>query len=132
MAILGGLSHVIDSFRIPGGISVERHSATTPDSDGDPTVGPLQRFNVIPAVVQPATGRDLLRLPEGDRSKGAIIVHTKRRLRTSLESRGLMADEILYTPGGDAEPIRYTVATSGDWSIAGGFYRCIALKKELD
>lgn len=130
MAVLDGLEEVVDCFAIPGGIKVERRSSTGVDADGDPSPGPLQRFTVEPAIVQPATSRELLRLPEGDRSKETILVHTKRRLRTSLESKGLGADVIEYRPG--SRTLRYVVVFAGDWEIMGGFFTCLATKEELD
>lgn len=131
MSVLEGLEEVVDCFSIPGGIEVERHSVTGPDADGDPSQGPLQRFTVDPAVVQPAPPRELLRLPEGDRSSGVILVHTRRKLRTSIEARGLAADVVKYRPAGDNETLRYVVRVAGDWQIIGGFFACLAVKEEL-
>jgi hypothetical protein len=131
MSILDSLSGVVDSFRIPGGIEVERRSGTGVDSDGDPSGGPIQRFRIDPVVVQPATGRDLLRLPEGDRSRGSILIHSKRRLRVSLEGSGLASDVVLYSPGGEIPCRRYVVTTSADWHTVGGFHSVLATKEEL-
>ena len=132
MSVLDGLEDVVDCFRIPGGIEVERRSVTGVDADGDPTSGPLQRFTIDPAVVQPAPPRELLRLPEGDRATETILVHTKRKLRTSLEARGLGADVVKHRPGGDKETMRYVVRVAGDWKIIGGFFACLAVREELD
>ena len=132
MAVLDALAGVIDSLTIPVGIEVERKSATGPDADGDPSQGPIQRFRICPCVVQPARGTDLLRLPEGDRSLETILVHSKRKLRTALESSRQAADVLFYTPDGQATAFRYVVVTAANWAIVGGFYSVLAQKEELD
>lgn len=131
MGVLEGLEDVVDCFAIPGGIRVERHGSTGVDADGDPISGPTQRFGIDPAVVQVASGRDLERLPSGDVGKESILVHTKRRLRTSLEARGLAADTVLYCPAGDDEEMRYVVKVAEDWKIAGGYYEALCVREEL-
>lgn len=73
-------------------------------------------------VVTSANGKELDRLPEADRVKGGIIVHTIARL---VPGGGALApDEILYH--GD----RYTVVTINDYSAYGaGFIAALCVLK---
>lgn len=51
---------------------------------------------VIRASVQPAKERDLERLPEGQRTKGAIRVFSKDAIYTADEGAGRRADRITH------------------------------------
>lgn len=126
MAILPGLAGVVDAFALPGGISIER---TTSDVvDGYPTASAPVVSAISPAVVHIASGRDLLKLVEGDRTKEAIAVFTKVRLRTALEGSNEMPDVVLYTSQGVQR--RYVVKVSEDWIEQSGHYRCLCVKEE--
>jgi len=50
----------------------------------------------ITASVQPAGPRDLLHLPEGDRTKGAVKIYTDAELSEGDESAGLVPDQITW------------------------------------
>lgn len=50
----------------------------------------------IKASVQPATSRDLLRLPEGLRTRATVAVITDDDLRTANESLRVEADRIVH------------------------------------
>lgn len=50
----------------------------------------------IVASVQPASHRDLLRLPEGLRTRSTVAVITDDDLRTANETAKLAADRIVY------------------------------------
>jgi len=93
-------------------------------------------FNVCPAAVQPATGRDLLRLPEGDRSLETVILHVKTPLRTARESSRQMADVLVYrepTPTAAGVLVgRYVIVSAADWQVQGAFTRCLCQKMEGD
>lgn len=136
MAILGHLRGVITSLGIPGGITIERRDGSSLDSRRNPVHGSLTTFQACPATVQPASGRDLLRLDDGDRSKEVILIHAHATLRTARESSGQEADVAVFreptpTPAGMLEG-RYTIATAADWQPVGGFTRCLAIKQESD
>ncbi len=72
----------------------------------------------ISAVVVPASGRDLLRLPEGERASATIRV--------------LIESELLATPGSPDEltfqGVTWVVKHVARWSI-GSFYDCLAQQK---
>jgi len=47
-------------------------------------------------VVRPASGKDLLRLPEGQRTKEVIRIYSKERLFTAQDSLSKVADCVEY------------------------------------
>lgn len=127
--VLRSLRRVVKRFAIPGGIQVERRSDASEDADGNPVSGTPRTFTIDPAAVHPTRGRDILMLPEGDRTAASIVVFTHDRLRTALEGTREEADVVLYTPGGD-KVRRYRVIIAEDWVVQTGNYRSIAVKEE--
>lgn len=78
----------------------------------------------IAANVQPASGRDLLRLPEGLRTRETIAIWTAAELRTADEDAGTPADRVAY--GGAT----YQVENVEGWGVLGGYRKAIAAKVE--
>lgn len=79
----------------------------------------------ISAVVTSANGKELERLPEADRIKGGIIVHTQARLVAG--GGDLAPDELLYL--GD----RYVVVGVNDYSRYGtGFVAALCVLKPMN
>lgn len=77
------------------------------------------------AQVTPATGRDLQRLPEGQRTTRAIRVITTVELRTAVTDPGAAtsrkrADAILY------DDSQFEVQNVQAWTSQGGFYDAVA------
>lgn len=128
MPILGSLASVVDSFALPGGISIERRTSSIVNGyHGNATVSVIA---ISPATVHPLVGRALLSLDEGDRTKETIQIFTRARLRTGLEGSGDLPDTVLYTPQGEAVQRRYVVKVSEDWAAQSGHYRAIATREE--
>ncbi len=130
------LAGVTNLLGIPGGITVERTDNAGWTTDGDAAPGDVQTFNVCPVIVQPASGRDISRLPVGDQSLETIIIHAREVLRTAREASQQAADRVLFkeptpTPAGLLEG-RYTVVKAADWQEIGGFTRLICQKQEAD
>jgi len=73
-------------------------------------------------TVQPATARELDRLPEGERDKETLTIYTREPLHVGNLADGTAADCVLYNGA------RYTVAAVETWS---GYTRALA-QKELD
>jgi hypothetical protein len=76
----------------------------------------------ITASVQPASGKDMLRLPEGRRANETRVLFTTTQLYTGDQGSNYEAD--LVTIDGDD----WEVQTVSDWLNWGGglpFYRCI-------
>ncbi len=130
MGVLEGLEEVVECLST-GSISIERRSGSSIDSDGNPIRGILLRRTIDPAVVHVASGRELLRLPEGDRVREVITVITQTRLRTAQAGGGKEADVVLYSSQPD-ELGRYVVRVSEDWDGASGHYSCLAVRRESE
>lgn len=108
--------------RLSGGqaLTVSRRGAGTLDH-GRFTPATPTTFDIA-ASVQPVSGRDLLRLPEGLRTRELVAVFTGGDLRTADEAAGLAADRFVY--GGRT----YEVQTLEDWTQLGGYRKAIAAK----
>lgn len=128
MSTLEGLEDVIECLDT-GPISIERRSDASFDSDGNPKRGRLEIRTVSPAIVHIATGRDLLRLPEGDRTSEVLLIFTQVQLRTARIASGKEADVVVYRSQTE-EPRRYVVRTSEDWLKQTGHFRSLAVKRE--
>ena len=82
--------------------------------------GPSDTFKVR-AMIQPMTGEQLLRLPEGERTRERIVIFTAEQLRTTRQSEVAMADRVAYR--GE----QFEVESVEAWA---GYYRCIGAKVE--
>lgn len=67
--------------------------------------------------IQPLSGRDLQRLPEGDRATEQFWYFTSTRLQTADAASGQVADVV--DVGGES----FEVQSVEDWSASGSFYR---------
>ena len=78
----------------------------------------------ILASVQPMSDRDMMRLPEGFRTEGAIKLYTEERLRTVEVSDCRMADTFEW------QGVPYEVKQVHAWNELGNFYKVIATRAE--
>lgn len=76
----------------------------------------------IAGNLQQATPKQLMKLPEGDRSKDAIVCYTEQVLRTADVQTGMLADWIVYN-GRD-----YEVMELEDHGANGGYFRALAVR----
>ena len=106
-----------------GTYQVTRFAADSYDAEGRLVKGAGSAVQVV-ASVQPVNGRDLLRLPEGLRTKELRALFATSALQTANEVAGTRADQVLI--GADT----YEVQTVEDWSTSGGFWKAIAAKVE--
>jgi hypothetical protein len=120
------LAGVVDSLGT-GEIEIERATQAVTIADGNATV-PTPRIITIAANVQHATSRDLLRLPENDRTREVILIFTKTALEVGSPTTGKQGDIVRY---GSPER-RYEVIRREDWLVQSGHYRCYAGKIEGD
>jgi hypothetical protein len=73
----------------------------------------------ILASVQPATPKELQRLPEGDRTKAVIAIWTTTELRTASSPPGAQADRVTYAGS------TYEVQAVEAWDL-GGYWKALA------
>jgi hypothetical protein len=102
--------------------TVMRLAAGSYDANGRYSVGSSSTFSVN-ASIQPVSGRDLLRLPEGLRTKQLLAIWTRTPLQTALAPNGPPPDVLTYTDG-----LGYQVQTVLDWTENGGYSKYIAQK----
>lgn len=89
-----------------------RFGATTYDGDGEPTQSSTD--TTFTGSAQPASSRDIERLPEGERSRATIKVYAvSASLRTVEQADGTLADRVIVPSG----PISgtYEVAQAQDY-----------------
>lgn len=118
------LPDLISSFSTePAGATypVTRRPASTIDDNG--RVVPSANTSVVPIIasIQPATGRDLMRLPEGRRSIETRVVYTVTKLLTGYSGAPHEADWI------DFDGQTWEVQHVEQWLQTGGdpAYRCV-------
>ncbi len=114
------LSDVVDGFST-GTYSVERFGAGN-YTDGLYTPSGSATLQVR-AMVVPAGGAELQRLPEGDRLKEAYTVLSTAELKTNETVS--QADRITLPRG------VFEVSTVEDWRDAGGFFKYLVTRVDL-
>lgn len=128
MVVLSRLADSIRSLATPGSVTLERaNGATTNDEGGAVRLPPTVRV-LPPNVVHPISGRDRTLLPEGVRTREAIVAHVTEPMRTSREF-GELADVLIHKPKGEPEPNRYIVNTVENWGHVSGHWRAFATRE---
>lgn len=99
------------------------HRSRTPGEKGRAET--VETAETVVGVIQPVSGDDLDRLPEGDRGKQAITVWTTVPITTGDDER--LPDEVEWrgTRYAAIGPLR----NWGDWGE--GFYRSICIAQEM-
>lgn len=82
----------------------------------------IEEHAAMIGVVQPATARELERLPEGERDKETLTIYTRQPLRVGSVADGTATDRVLY--GGTT----YFVAAVETWP---GYTRAL-VQREAD
>lgn len=101
-----------------------RHRGGTPTNVGGRPSFPATTDTTILGSLQPVSGSDLQKLPEGDRSRVVMKLYAQAELRTATPG-GAPADEVTF--GG----VRYLVYQSQPWPAVGGIpahWRCLLVK----
>ena len=117
------LSGIVDSLGIAGNVEFERATGSITWTNGDP-IDPGYNVISMRAIVQPATPRELMRLPEGDRTRETMLVHTKSQLVTTTVKDKKLADRMRY------DSRTWEIVRCEDWSRQGNFWRSFAQKIE--
>jgi hypothetical protein len=95
------------------------HRTASAYTDGRRTA-PTTSTESITASVQPASGRDIQRLPEGKRDRETIVIFTATQLKVGLA--GAQEADLISVNGSSFE-----VTTVEPWAALGNFYRCVAV-----
>lgn len=106
-----------------GTYDVTRYEPSSYDDNGRLVEGASSTLQVV-ASVQPISGRELLRLDEGLRTKEPLAIWSTTALRTADAQAGTRADRL--TVGG----LTYEVQLVEDWSASGGGWKSVAAKVE--
>lgn len=110
---LDALSPPVTLVRIRASAPAIERGRVVPDADAEAD---------FVANVQPTSGRDLQRLPEGARSSETITVWSKTELRTATSNAP--ADRVRYRGR------IYEAQSLEDWSQLGGYFKAICAAVE--
>jgi hypothetical protein len=116
------LSGVVESFSLPDGLQITRRGVPTFTQGLMTATGSAQTFTASPAFVHPTSGREVMGLPEGLRSRETITVYSAQALRGALEPGGTQGDLVAYNG------VTYEVQTAQPWADLGTYYRALATK----
>jgi hypothetical protein len=116
------LSDVIEALGTDTYVVTRSTSAQGDDGHGRVAAGAITTLPIV-ASIQPASGRVLERLPEGERSGDFIRVWTATPLQTTDATTGLAGDTLVY------KGKSYQVEQVNDWSESGNF--CDALARQV-
>ena len=112
------LSDVVDAFAT-GTYQVTRYSPSSYGTDGRLQPSAVSTF-YVDASVQPATGRDLQRLPEGTRTTETLAVFSSTELKVQSPAQ---APDVI-TVGA----FSYEVKSAEQWGDVGAYWKCLAQK----
>ena len=104
-------------------ITLESATVGSRDGNGDYTAG-VPIISTIQAVIQSLNSNELLTLPEGERTKKLIKIHTKEVLKTVDVASSTSADKVVY--GGET----YKVINVFDRLNNGGYIKAIAVRED--
>jgi hypothetical protein len=119
---LSRLAGTVGRLSTPGTLTATRRAAGTTDGRGRAVEGATSTFP-LQGSVQPVTGRDLLRLPEGLRTRELVAIISATELHTANAAAGTVADVVAY------QGASYEVQSVEDWSLLGGYWRVVAAKE---
>lgn len=108
-------------FTVPGGLTATRRAPGT-EVYGDYVEGASSTYIAHPAIVYPASGRELEQLPEGQRTREVINVLTPREMLVAQDPAGNPGDLFQYQGG------TYLIISSKYWQ-PGEFYQYLAVRQ---
>ena len=107
------LRSLVQHFRVAGGLTVTRRTPGATTSLGKFAIG-TQEVVVDPIAIHPANSRQIERLPEALRSRGAVAVYTTEALREPAD--GQLPDRF------DWRGRTYELAQAEDYGAQGQVY----------
>ena len=111
----------IAAFAVAGGVTIRRGSAGS-DTKGRYTPGSTSDITGVEASVQPITGNELQRLPEGLRTQRPVKLYTTTEIRASSVATGVPSDLIVW----DGETWEVQFVEKHIW---GGYYKAVIIRK---
>jgi hypothetical protein len=96
-------------------------AASLVDGWAVPGLSAVQTFAIV-ASVQPASGRDVERLPEGLRDRETMALFTATELRVAVPASGLPGDRL------EVDGFTFEVHAHERWAALGNFHRYVILK----
>lgn len=103
-----------DNLRLKGGVQVERRGVPQPTRLGEVREQIAELVTIDPVVIHNASGRDLVNVPEADRS--AEFIAGKSEQRVYVDDSDYTADVVLYNGR------RWRVVQVQDYFEQGGVY----------
>jgi hypothetical protein len=123
---MGTVTDMSDVIAELGGelVTVKRY-AKVRYSKGIQVAGAIEEFEII-ASVQPLTGRELDRLPEGLRAREVRELYTVEKLFTAdtAKESGQPPDDV------ELDGMLWEVQTLEDWNTLAGYFRAVVARKE--
>lgn len=110
-------------------ITRRRYAAGSRGADGRWVEGTATDTSIV-ASVQPASGEELQRLPEGERTRVAIQVYTATELRATLQAGGTRSDSLIIAGLVGIDDGTYQVAQVDPYYALLGHHDAIAVKEQ--
>ena len=85
---------------------------------------PVEKTFTVDASVQPMTQKELQRLPEGQRARGAVTVFSVTELKTVETSETRIPDRFALNG------VNYQILSVDDWFSTAGFFKYVATRVE--
>lgn len=112
---------VLSELGAPSAISVRRFAAGGYDATGR-YQSPASALTPTRAVVNPATPREIEKLPENERTSESITVFTSALLQTSDVASQAKADQVVWAGK------TYEVKRTQDWTRQAGYAWALAVR----
>jgi len=118
---------IINIFTVQDNMTLKRQTTASVSVKG--TYQPVTRSSIIiTGSIQPITGKELLDLPEAQRTRHPRTIYTETELRTEDKTNGLGADIIEHD---GVEYVVYKVEDFSEWDGAGlAHYAVTVLRKD--
>lgn len=113
-------SDCIDLASVP--VTIIRHLRSARVKGRSPD--PVTKKILAETSIQPMTGKDLERLPEGMKTTGTKKIYSTVELMTVKTSECRVPDRVLY------KSETYQIEESDDWQDLGGYFKYVATRVE--
>lgn len=122
MPVLGTVASLVDSLNV-GPLQVERRGPPTANAYGGFDAATPAVLFVSPIAAHNLDGRDLLQLPEAERTSETVEFYTRQRLFSTED--GQDADVVLYNGR------RFRIIRTKNYDLQGGVFVSIGQLEDL-